>query len=72
MRERDCLLIERQIVKLARELGFQVYYPKNKASIRTTSKDELRAIFVKQGLGDNYEEEVELPEVVEELALVRG
>ena len=33
------------------------------------SKDELRAIFVKQDLEDNYEEEAELPAEVKEAVL---
>jgi hypothetical protein len=59
VRERDCLLIERQIVKLAKDLGFSIAYPGNKAYVRVISKDELRGIFEKAGVAQHFDESLE-------------
>ena len=55
IKERDYLLNERQIVKLARDLGFTLVYPKNKAHIKVTSMRELQEIFEKSGSGSNFD-----------------
>ena len=57
IRERDCTLIERQIVKIAKDLGFIIGYPKNKAHIKVNSREELRQIFERAGVGQNFDEE---------------
>ena len=54
VRARDCLLNERQIVSLARELGFSFVYPQNKAHVKVTSLNELRQIFERTGSGKNF------------------
>jgi len=56
IRDRDCLLVERQIVRLARELGFTIIYPGNKAYVRVVSKEELQGIFEKAGVSQNWDE----------------
>ncbi|MFC2067727.1 hypothetical protein ACFLTP_01760 [Chloroflexota bacterium] len=55
VKERDCLFNERQIVKLARDLGFTMVYPKNKAHIKVMSTQELQEIFEKSGSNKNFE-----------------
>jgi hypothetical protein len=65
VRERDCMLIERQIVKLAKELGFNIVYPGNKAYVRVISKDELRGIFEKAGVAKHFAEGLEATEAIQ-------
>ena len=50
---------ERQIVKEARDLGFEIVKPKNKAHIKINSIDELKRIIEKNSysLEDFFEEE---------------
>jgi hypothetical protein len=64
VRDRDCILIERQIVKIARELGFNIVYPGNKAYVKVVSKDELRGIFEKAGVPKHFDESLETTEAV--------
>jgi hypothetical protein len=59
VRERDSVLIERQIVKIARDLGFGIAYPGNKAYIRVLSKEELQSIFDRAGVAQHFEESLE-------------
>lgn len=65
VRERDCTLIERQIVKIAKELGFGIVYPGNKAYVRVVSKEELRGIFERAGVAQHYNESLEATEAIE-------
>lgn len=58
IRDRDCILIERQIVQIARTLGFTIVYPGNKAYIRVTSKEELQSIFEGAGVGKNWDDDL--------------
>lgn len=47
---------ERQVTKIAKVLGFEVYYPHNKAHIRVVSQRQLDSIMRKHGLNDTSEE----------------
>lgn len=65
IRDRDCVLIERQIVKLAKDLGFGIAYPGNKAYVRVVSKEELQDIFERAGVAQHFDESLEATEAVE-------
>jgi len=53
IRERECLLVERQIVKLARDLGFTIVSRQNKAFIAVVSRAQLNAILDKAGVNES-------------------
>lgn len=55
IRERECLLVERQIVKLARDLGFTIVSRRNKAFIVVVSREQIDAILNKAGMVESAE-----------------
>jgi hypothetical protein len=54
---RGYLFDERQIVKEARSLGFEVYYPGNKAHVKVLSREQLDAIMGQYCIAQNVEDE---------------
>jgi hypothetical protein len=59
LKKGKCLLIEREIVAFAKELGFKVVYPKNKAHIRVESEQQLRDITEGAGFSEGFYDEIE-------------
>jgi len=53
---------ERQVTGLAKQLGFTVYYPHNKAHIKVISREELESIVARQGISTEILTEVPLNE----------
>lgn len=59
LREDKYLVIEREIVRFAKELGFTVVYPHNKAHIKVESEQQLRDIAESAGFSDGFYDEIE-------------
>ena len=53
---------ERQVAAIARQLGFEVYHPQNKAHIKVISREHLVSILERQGLSADILTEVSLNE----------
>lgn len=49
---------ERQVAAIARQLGFEVYYPHNKAHIKVISREHLESILERQGISTEILTEV--------------
>jgi len=54
-----CLLIEREIVAFAKQLGFAVSYPHNKAHVRVESEQCLRDIAERARFSDGFYDEID-------------
>ncbi|MFC1903889.1 hypothetical protein ACFLW9_03295 [Chloroflexota bacterium] len=74
IQDRGYVLNERQIAKLARELGFTIKKPKNKAFIKVICEEELRKIFENAGVSQNFDDESDESEggVIMHSALAQG
>ena len=59
LREGKCLVTEREIVRFAKELGFVVVYPHNKAHIKVENEQQLRDIAKGAGFLEGFYDEVE-------------
>jgi len=53
---------ERQVTGLAKQLGFEIYYPNNKAHIKVKTKEELESILTRQGISTEILTEVPINE----------
>jgi hypothetical protein len=53
---------ERQVTRLTKQLGFEVYYPHNKAHIKVKTREELESIVVGQGISTEILTQVPLNE----------
>jgi len=51
---------ERQVTGLTKQLGFEVYYPGNKAHIKVKTREELESIVSRHGIGIETLEQIEV------------